>query len=362
MKDSLLLPVILLLIFLVVFLLIAGLATLKNWGECFSEGSNTLVEAISYNLPVRLLQILPVSILISLVALFIRILVKPGSRFLSFLLPLGTAFAVLIFGYYFLNETSHRAGRPVRAALYGPPDTGRPIRAPTAYGLRPTASHTEKRAVKAERFLLPGKFIDLGGYTVYTESLQNGKAANLIIMEDGKSATENEQKKFNFYSRVEIKADAQGITLYSSDMKGVEIKARPVYSFIFQEDSRLSSFFRDIGLLNAELDRQYHNSRIGFLILSFSLLFFCVASSVLMRISRWPLLNFMIGLLILRGIFSLFRFLKTEIILELKKVLVDFPLIDFLPAVIFIFLGLVLLLIDLVFVDNNFWQREIQGG
>ncbi len=344
MKDSLLLPVIFLLIFLVVFLLIAGLATLKSWGECFSEGGNTLVEAISYNLRVRLLQILPVSILISLTALFIRILVKPGSRFLSFLLPLGTAFAVLIFGYYFLNEmnetspyagTSHRAG---------------------------TSPPTEKRAIKAERFLLPGKFTNLGGYTVYTESLQNGKAANLIIMEDGKSAAENEQKKFNFYSRVKINADAQGITLYPANEKEVKINARPVYSFIFQEDPRLSSFFRDIGLLNCELDRQYHNSRTGFLILSFSLLFFCVASSVLMRISRWPLLNFMIGLLILRGIFSIFRFLKTEIILELKKVLADSPLIDSLPAMIFLFLGLVLLLIDLVFVNYNFWKREIQGG
>jgi len=315
----------------VVFLLIAGLVTLKSWGECFSEGSNTLVEAISYNLSVRLLQILPVSILISLVALFIRILVKPGSRFLSFLLPLGTAFAVLIFGYYFLNETS-------------------------------SSPHAEKRAVKTERFLLPGKFTDLGGYTVFAEALQNGKAANLILMEDGKSATENEQKKFNFYSRIEIDADEQGITLYPLNEKGVKINARPVYSSIFQEESQLSSFFRDIGLLNAELDRQYHNSSTGFLILSFSLLFFCVASSVLMRISRWPLLNFMIGLLILRGMFSLFRFLKTEIILELKKVLVDFPLIDALPAMIFLFLGLVLLLIDLVFVDYSFWQREIQGG
>jgi len=224
MKDSLLLPVIFLLIFLVVFLLIAGLATLKSWGECFSEGSNTLVEAISYNLSVRLLQILPVSILISLVALFIRILVKPGSRFLSFLFPLGTAFAVLIFGYYFLNETS------------SPP-------------------HAEKRAVKAERFLLPGKFTDLGGYTVYAEALQNGKAANLILMEDRKSATENEQKKFNFYSRIEIDADEQGITLYPLNEKGVKINARPVYSSIFQEESQLSSFFRDIGLLNAELDK-----------------------------------------------------------------------------------------------------------
>ncbi|HEB11394.1 MAG TPA: hypothetical protein ENI06_09310 [Spirochaetales bacterium] len=329
MKDSLLLPVIFLLIFLVVFLLIAGLATLKSWGECFPEGNNTLVEAIFHNLPVRLLQILPVSILISLAALFIRILIKPGSRFLSFLFPLGTAFAVLIFGYYFLNEIS---------------------------------PHSEKRAVKAERFLLPGKFTELGGYTVYTESLQDGEAANLILIEDKKSGIENERKKFNFYSRVEIKADAQGITLHPLNEKEVKINARPVYSFIFQEEPRLSSLFRDIGLLNAELDRQYHNSRTGFLILSFSLVFFCVASSVFMRISRWPLLNFIIVLLILRGIFSLFRFLKTEIILELNKVLADSPLIDSLPAMIFLFLGLVILFIDLVFVDYNFWQREIQGG
>lgn len=335
MKDSLLLPVIFLLIFLVVFLLIAGLATLKSWGECFSEGNITLVEAIFHNLPVRLLQILPVSILISLAALFIRILIKPGSRFLSFLFPLGTAFAVLIFGYYFLNGTSHPSS---------------------------TLPHTEKRAVRAERFLLPGKFTDLGGYTVYTESLQDGEAVNLILIEDEKSGIENEQKEFNFYSRVEIKADAQGITLYPSNEKEVKINARPVYSFIFQEEPRLSSLFRDIGLLNAEMDRQYHNSRTGFLILSFSLVFFCVASSVFMRISRWPLLNFIIVLSILRGIFSLFRFLKTEIILELKKVLADSPLIDSLPAMIFLFLGLVFLFIDLVFVDYNFWQREIQGG
>lgn len=329
MKDSLLLPVIFLLIFLVVFLLIAGLGTLKGLGERFSEGSITMVEAISYNLPVRLLQILPVSILISLVALFIRILIKPGLRFLSFLLPLGTAFAVLIFGYYFLNETS---------------------------------LHTKKTAVKAERFLLPGKFTNLGGYTVYAESLQDGEAANLILMEDGKSGTENKQKKFNFYSRLEINADAQGITLYPLNEKGVKINVRPFYSFIFQEDPLLNSFSRDIGLLNAELARQYHHNRTGFLILSFSLVFFCVASSVFMRISKWPLLNFMIGLLILRGMFSLFRFLKTEIILELKKVLADSSLIDSLPAMIFLFFGLVLLLIDLVFVDYNFWKREIQSG
>jgi hypothetical protein len=182
------------------------------------------------------------------------------------------------------------------------------------------------------------------------------------LIEDKKSGIENERKKFNFYSRVEIKADAQGITLHPLNEKGVKINARPVYSFIFQEEPRLSSLFRDIGLLNAELDRQYHNSRTGFLILSFSLVFFCVASSVFMRISRWPLLNFIIVLLILRGIFSLFRFLKMEIILELKKVLADSPLIDSLPATIFLFLGLVLLFIDLVFVNYNFWQREIQGG
>jgi hypothetical protein len=80
------------------------------------------------------------------------------------------------------------------------------------------------------------------------------------------------------------------------------------------------------------------------------------------RLSRWPLANVLLGLLIMRGFLALFRLLRDELAGQMAKLLPNPALLDYLPEVALLVVGLILLLVDLLFFPFDRWQREARGA
>ena len=88
---------------------------------------------------------------------------------------------------------------------------------------------------------------------------------------------------------------------------------------------------------------------------SFALVFLCAASLVLLRITRWPLANIMVLMCAVRGYFSLYHLLATRVTQNVAAVVTDPLLVRMFPSAAFLGLGLLLLIIDILFVPADRW-------
>ncbi len=317
------LPFIFLFYFIIVILLFSGLNLLAFWGGLYSENSEILVKMVVQLIPESILLVLPVSVLTTLVLLLFRILKNPGSRFLSFILPLICALAVMIFGYMGLNLIRHR---------------------------------DEQIPATPARYLVPGKFNSVEDQIVYVGEIEGKNLRSILII-----GGSNPEMNFIYYPRGTAETGKEGLSIIIPERPRLVLNASPVYSSIFSQDRFVTGILRDLLCMNRELNTLFMESKTGFYLCCFALIFSFLSASVFMRISKWPLLNVLLGLLVMRGFFSLFRFLREGVALEMEKIVTSNILIQFLPSLILLGFGVLLFLIDILFVPFDMWKREIRG-
>ncbi len=324
MKDALRLPLIFLLFFILVIIFFSGLSLLSLWGSLYSENPDTVKKLVLERAPATFKEMLPMSVLLALVFLLFRIVNNPGNRFLSFIIPIGAAFAVLVFGYSALKSI-------------GPGPVG--------------------NEVTPARYLIPGRFNYFEDRSVYVASLSGNKAENIIITESN-----NRERHLAYYPDGEIEAGEEGLVLFVPGSEPLTFSSKPVFADLFAQDRFGQDFFQDIRLLNQELDRLFRESKTGFFLLGFALILSFFSISVFMRISKWPLFNLLLGILVMRLLFYIFRFVRGEIARELKSILGDQGMFESLPAFILMCFGALMLIIDILFVPFDRWKRELRGA
>lgn len=322
MKDILRLPVLFLFFFVLLFLFFFGLSLLAQWGSVYSEGREIALQVVEARMLQSLLNVLPAAVLVSLAFLLARIATKPGSRFLSLIIPLGGAFVLLAFGYQIL-------------AGLGPLE-----------GVQPSVIDPTPR-----RYLAPGVFNATESKVLYFEDLEERRLSSVVVAETGSS-----DQKLLYFPQGQVAVGEESVILRMAGYT-LEMDPEPVYAGMFAEDPILWRFFTDLDFLNRELRRMFQLSLPSFYFAVLALVISFYAIGMFFRLTRWHLLNAALTLLALRGFLALFRFMKEGVVFELDKVLRNPQALQFLPELALLTLGGLLLLLDILFVPFNRWEE-----
>jgi hypothetical protein len=322
-KDILRLPVLFLFVFVLLFLLFFGLSLLAQWGSVYSEGREIALQAVEARMPQTLLNVLPAAVLVSLACLLALIATKPGSRLLSLIIPLAGAFVLLAFGYQIL-------------AGLGP-----------AQGARPGVVEPTPR-----RYLIPGVFNTTESKVVYFEDLEERGIGSVVLAEGGSS-----DQKLLYFPQGQVATGDDSVILRMAGYT-LEMDPEPVYADMFAEDPILRRIFTDLDFLNVELQRMFQRSLPAFYFAVLALVISFYGGGLFFRLTRWHLLNAALTLLTLRGFLALFRFMEEGVVFELEQVLRNPQALQFLPELVLLILGGLLLILDILFVPFNRWVEE----
>jgi hypothetical protein len=325
-KDILRLPLLFIFIFVLLFVLLFALSVLTYWGGVYSEGREVALRALEAGIPGMLVQVLPAAVLIALFILLARIAAKPGSRFLSLLIPLAGAFVLLAFGYQILQSV-------------GPPEET---------GSRVTRSGTVESSPR--RYLVPGVFNTTESKVIYIEEIDERTVSPVVLAEGGSA---DPQLLYFPQARVSV---GEGSVVIRMAGYTLEIDPDPVFAGMFDHDPVLGRLFADLDFLNRELRRVFRHSLPAFYFAVLALVIAFYGSGMFLRLTRWHLLNITLALLVVSGLLALFRVLGEGVVVGLEEHLEYPQALEFLPEAALLVIGGFLLLLDLLFVP--FRRRE----
>jgi hypothetical protein len=327
MKDLLRLPALLLLFFVLLLILLAGVDVLSTWGTGLSAGREQALRLAGARLAPALRDALPVTVLLSLALLLFRITLKPGSRFLSLVVPLGVAFLLLVFGFQLLDrlESDFLSSPPAAA----------------------------ERAYTAKRFLAPGYFNEeAGGKVLYLSEIEAAVLDGILAFDP-----EGRPPRLRYAAQGRAEVAGSGVRVrYSGATR--EFGTQAVYAPLFVPDPAVAPLLEDITVLNAQVGRLYREARSEFVLFCFALVFAFLAAGLFFRIGRWPLFNVAIGLLVLRGYLYLVRLLGRDLVGKLGEVFPNPAVLRLLPALVLLVLGALFLLVDVLFVPRERWEGD----
>ena len=332
MKNALRLPALFLLFCILLGVLLVGLSLLElrvgHFGEP-ARASRALV--VSRLIPV-LQERFPTAVLFALVLTLFPLYRRPGNRLLSYLLPMGAAFAVLAFG--------GQALRRLPPAPQPPP--------PTAAG-----------------FFLPKRFQEFGGEALYLDGVEGARLSGVVAQDPPDGGP-----RLAYLGASEVLETGQPAG-QQLDVRGggrsLSAPARPAYAVLLAEaddpvQRLLNGFGSDLGRLARELDARYRASRSSYYLTCLALVFSFFTAGIFFRISRWPLGNVLLAFLVLRGYLFLFVWLRGQVAGELARMAGVARLAGSLPEAALLMLGAVLLLVDLLFLPFERPRGEPSGA
>jgi hypothetical protein len=127
---------------------------------------------------------------------------------------------------------------------------------------------------------------------------------------------------------------------------------------VFTADRFTLLFLRDVRTMTLDFQRLLAASPAEFFASSFALVFLCTASLMLLRITRWPLVNIMLLGFAVRGYFSLYHLLAVSFAPQLARVVTDSFVARMFPSAAFIGLAVIFLLVDILFIPGDRWVNE----
>lgn len=328
MKNALRLPALFLLFFILSGVLLTGFPLLElrvgHFGET-PQAANALVA--SRFLP-TLLERFPAAVLFALVLTLFPLYHRPGNRLLSYLLPMGAAFAVLAFG----GQALHRL--PV--APQPPP--------PTAAG-----------------YFLPRCFQEFGDAVLYLDGLEGSRLDGVVAQRPIAAGP-----RLAYLGSSQTRRAGDKIIVRGGG-RALSAPARPAYAFLLTQTQEpvqrlLDGFAADLRIVARQLDARYRASLSSYYLTCLALVFSFFTAGVFFRISRWPLANVLLAFLVLRGYLFVFRWLREGVAGELAGLVGATPLTAYLPEAALLALGGLLLLIDLLFLPFDRRRRESLGA
>jgi len=314
-RDTLLHPVVLLLIFVVVFAAITAVVVLWTWSTTYNPEFERPSGWLSDVLPAALARCFVVSLLISLFLIFGRLKHRPGYIIVSFLLLLILGTLGLFLGFQITDDTvggltPARSVKPFISRTFHPTDRGR----------------------------------------VYIEKVVNGGASI-----EGLAIHSESGIRFSQNAAVSVSSGIEGnvvtIVPRESTLPSIQVvPANPIYSPAFTMPKFLKSWIDEINLLNEYLAGAMRGSSSRLLLAGFSLVIFVLGGRFFFRLSRWPLFNVLLTLALFRGVFFTIRFLNSEIGREIISLLPYTDLAPDLASIFYLLVGVLFLAADLILI------------
>ena len=326
MRDLLRLPALLLFFLVLLLLLLTGIDLLATWGSGLSAGRDEALFSAGARLLPALRDSLPVSVLLALVLLLFRTTLRPGKRLLSFVLPLAVSFVALAFGYQALEGLESR--------------------------VESQRAEAAARGYSPGRYLAEQRFNEAGEQVLYIAELDGGDLQGIVLY-DPKAGP----PKLRYFARGSVEVMDPGVRVaFGGTTRELAVEA--VYAPLFEQDPLVRPLLEDVAFLNGQLALLFRESRPGFFLISFALVFAFYAAGMFFRVSRWPLLNVAIAFLVLRGYLYLVRLVGGDMVEQLGKVFGNPTTLRYLPALILLILGILFFFVEVLFVPRDRRRRE----
>ena len=292
--------------FLILIILFSVFTLLRRWGLASAGGSGKWSAARL--IPIILREGLPAACFLSLLITFLRVFMKPGSRFLTFLLLLVPATLLLVLG-------------EIGISLYLNMDDPDPHLPPKT-----------------------GSFYTSEGGAFYAETAEGGTLSPLIRIDGMDGWT------FSFYPQAEyLEKDGKSI-LGLPTGEAREIRISDTAERIFKILPAAAGIIRDYQTLNRDLVRYMEERRNEFYLLVLALVVLTLGSQFLMRVTQWPLLNYCLLLLFIRGALFLYGTVRRELFLDEGS--------SSIISLAILAAGLLLFLLDTLFLPFDFWKGK----
>ena len=323
MKEPLKVPFLFLFILLCVFAALTALNLLFTWGLYESAAHRFEIGYAVARLPRSAFEVILPSVVLSLLLIGVRMARRPFSRFLGLLLCLAASYAALVNGMIWLRLLAQKS-RPAQAATAG--------------------------------YFRPLGFTAVGATIVGVQSVDGNTLRGVLVVA---AAPSTGAARFLVSPRAEAAVSDRAVSVTLPGRRPVKLSGAPPLSrdAIFGPDRYTRYFLRDIGVLTADFERLLAKSLPEFFAAAFALLFLCTASFVLLRVSRWPLLNILLLVLALRGYAALWHLLSVSAAPRIARFVTDGLLVRMFPSAVMALMAFVLLLIDILFIPADRWKQ-----
>jgi len=213
-KDSFLLPLKFLLIFLIVFILLNCIYLMAIWGTGFNPEEEFSIVWITTNITKALQDCLPFATFFSIFLVFFTILKHPGIRVLSFLFVVICASLVFGFGTVGIERLN--------------------------LGL---AAKNHQTTIT----LLPQTLYKFEQATFYFEKKEFGAMKTAVLFD------ESHTPSFSLHAEAQYAKEKNQLVLEKDKIRIAAVPSNPAFIPMFQIPVPLSSFFNDIGEMNRYL-------------------------------------------------------------------------------------------------------------
>lgn len=321
-KEPLKLPFVFLFNVICVTVVLSALSLFTSWGLTESAALPFTFTYLLQRLPDEAFHVLIPSVVVSMVIVGFRMARRPFSRLAGFLIVAATGYIVLVNGMILLSTLAGKA--------------------------RPTMG-------QAANYLQPRTFLRLGGVVLAPTSVSGANLGGVLVYEAdlpaGKLSVAPGGTAFVQGDRLTVNLAGQR----PEQISGTPMAAR---ASVFAPDALTSLFLRDIATLTDDFRRLMTDNLGEFFAACFALVFLCAASLVLLRLTKWPLANIMLLLIVVRGYFVLYHLLATRYAPEVAGAVTDPMVARMFPVAAFIVLGVILLLVDILFIPADRWVRK----
>ncbi len=324
-RHSLLVPPVFILLFLVVFLSLTAVNTVISFGDYYSDTGQFSMEFVLQKIPYAMSDTLPASILLTILLMLFRLVRSQGNKLIGNLLLIASGFFILVFGMMLL--------------------------VPALPGER-TYARSFRDYAEEQRF---NRFEDI---ILYPPRLSLPYLPNVLVVDPGR-----EDWKLYAFPTVTLAVTQAGLGLSGEGLNTKRISSETGTRFgsLLAADPFIRQLLSAFTVFTNEIKRLARTRTIEFFILGFAFVFFFASSGVLLKVTKWPLLNLSLLLFVMTGALVLYAFYQTQVVPEIGKYIKTGILSTATPTIVMLILGLLFSLVDLVFIPSQFWRKDIQG-
>jgi hypothetical protein len=321
-KEPLKVPFVFLFILVCTTVVLAALNVMYHWGTFDSASSAFTFPYAMQHLPRSLYDIMLPAMILSIALLGFRLARRPFSRFLGLLIVLVVSYVVLVNGMIWLRSLSARVAAP-------PENVG--------------------------QYLQPNTLTSLGSREIAVGGVAGGRVRALLVYDP---ATRDHRLSVAPSATAVIRGGTLVLTTATRPAATLAGEPERSWASVFAADRFTGAFLRDITTMVGDFQGLQRSSLGEFFAACFALLFLCTASLALLRITRWPLANIMLLVIFFRGYFSLYHLLAVDLAPRVAALVTDRLAVRMFPAAALGALGLLLLLVDIIFIPANRWKAE----
>jgi hypothetical protein len=320
-KEPLKAPFLYLAFLLGTLVILGGLNVCWTWGMFDSATRAFTLGWAARRFPRSLFEVMIPSVIISIVMLGMRMTRKPFSRLLGLLIVLAVGYTTLVNGMIWFRNLGARSTPAPEVPL---------------------------------QYLQPSTFLRVGDSIVNARSISGAVLKGVLLVDPGAT-----QSRLAVYpaATASARAGTLSVTPVGQPQRRVSGSPELAGAGIFAPDRITAFFLRDVHTLNADFEALLRGSLPEFFAACFAFVFVCAASLALLRLTRWPLLNLMILVAAIRGLFSLYHLLAVTLAPQISAMLTDRLVARLLPSASLAVIGVLLLLIDIIFIPADRWTK-----